>query len=88
MIKVNFVSALISSHIAAHHLEKNGLLVLTGAQFPYFNIDPSMLTYSLSKNLVHNLHLNLARSPQYEDKNFLTILPTIIDTPANRKAMP
>lgn len=85
---MNFLSALIATHVGSAHLNKNGLLLMTGAQFPFFNIDPEFLTYSLSKNLVHNLHLNATKHEKFQDKSVITILPTMIDSPSNRKGMP
>lgn len=71
-------------------MRKNGLLLLTGALFPFDNPAPEMLSYALSKNAVHNLSYNLKNDNKYKNKQIdvITILPSIIDNEANRKAMP
>ena len=42
------------------YLNNDGLILLTGADYIYNNPAPEMITYALSKNFIHNLHLNLA----------------------------
>lgn len=44
------------------HINNNGILLLTGADYIYNNPAPEMITYALSKNMIHNLHLNLSKS--------------------------
>ena len=46
-----------------------------------------MASYILSKNAVHNLHMTVAKDKNFQGQIF-TILPTVIDTDANRAAMP
>ena len=88
MFQQNFLSSLLATHIAYKHLKENGLLILTGAAHAFNNVDPSMATYVLTKNMVHNLHLNVFKDPKFLGKNIVTIVPTILDTPANRTAIP
>jgi dihydropteridine reductase len=90
MFSKNSASALLAAHLAATHIESDGTLVLTGALASYKSPTPSMLTYSLSKNFVHTLNINLAKDPRFIAKgiNVFTILPSVIDTEANREAMP
>lgn len=87
MMQKNFYSALIATYLAYHHLKENGLLLLTGALHAFNNQDPSMASYILSKNLVHNLHMTVAKDNAFKG-DILTILPTVIDTESNRASMP
>jgi len=90
MFTKNSVSALMAAHLAATVLEEKGTLVMTGALTPYKQPTPSMLTYALSKNFVHTLNINLAKDPNFIKRGIevYTILPSTIDTEANRQAMP
>ena len=87
MIKKNFYSSLMAGNLASNFLDKNDLLILTGAEHTFFNLSPEMLSYALSKNLVHNLNINLAKDLKNKEIDVLTILPTVIDTKANRESM-
>ncbi|TFJ80497.1 hypothetical protein NSK_008238 [Nannochloropsis salina CCMP1776] len=71
--------------------KSGGLMVLTGAGAA---IDPkacvSMVGYGLSKSATHFLTRTVAADPEVVRAGLtaLSILPTTIDTPANRMAMP
>ncbi len=88
MFNINCISSLMAGHIASHFLEKNGNLILTGASSPFFEPQPNMLSYALTKNFVHNLAFNLNEEESFKGKSVLTILPTVIDTEMNRRDMP
>jgi NAD(P)-dependent dehydrogenase (short-subunit alcohol dehydrogenase family) len=49
---------------------------------------PGMLGYGLSKSATHFLVQSLAAEPLFRKATIAAILPTTIDTPANRAAMP
>ena len=59
MISKNVYPSLIAAHMLNEHMNDNGVLLLTGAEYPYNNPASEMITYALSKNMIHNLHLNL-----------------------------
>lgn len=89
MLSKNVYPSLIASHMLNEYLNENGTLILTGADYIYNNPAPEMITYALSKNMIHNLHLNLSKSKIVQEKNLnvITMLPTVLDTPINRDAM-
>ena len=59
MWKFNVESAVASSHIAAHFLKENGLLVLTGAAAG-LGPTPGMIAYGITKAATHHLVASLA----------------------------
>lgn len=89
MHTMNLESAALAAHLAVNHLDKNGLLLLTGAEAAR-NSTPSMLGYGLSKAATHYLVRSVAEDPAFVEKNAsaLALLPVTIDTPMNRKFMP
>ena len=89
MQRVCTMSALMTGHIASHHLSDGGLLVFTGAKAAYMGPAPGMIGYHLAKTSTHAIAQNMAtREDLPEDSTVLTILPDILDTPSNREAMP
>lgn len=88
----NVKSAVSAAHLAASLLSSTGILVLTGAA--PIHTDPlscaGMLAYGSAKASVHFLVKSLAdqNSGLPIDSNVIGILPTTIDTPGNRAAMP
>lgn len=91
MIALNFDTAF---HVAQPALKKmirqnSGRMVLVGAQ-PALNADAGQhaAAYALSKSLVFQLAeiLQAAGSPNYVSTSVL--VPSILDTPQNREAMP
>jgi dihydropteridine reductase len=66
-----------------------GMLVLTGSLLAFKEDTPSMLAYGVSKNMVHSLALNMSTRKDLTSENIvICILPDILNTEANRKAMP
>jgi NAD(P)-dependent dehydrogenase (short-subunit alcohol dehydrogenase family) len=63
---------------------KDGLLVLTGSEGALTRGSGSV-GYTLAKNSVHYLTQSLDEHPNFR---VCALLPTTIDTPANRSAMP
>lgn len=84
-------SAISAAHIATNRLAKTGALILTGAK-PVMDNSDGMLAYGLSKCITHQLVRELARPSAYLNADpiglVVGLLPTTIDTPANREAMP
>eukprot|EP01084_Bolivina_argentea_P166937 289793_1 len=90
MWKWNTLSAIQCSSIAQKYLLSNSssLLVLTGAAAA-FNATPIMLSYGISKVVVHHLIKSLAcMDTMPNGSKTIGIVPITIDTPANRQAMP
>lgn len=90
MFDKNLASALLGAHLAAKFAEQKGFFISTGAQAVFQEGNPSMLTYSIAKTSVHALNNLLTLDPTFKKNNLcnFTILPTVIDTPANRTSMP
>ena len=89
MLHANLHPALFSSHLASHLLSSSGLLLLTGAATPFKSSAPGILSYAISKTAVHSLALNLATLQGLpKNASVVTILPEVIDTPANRTGRP
>ncbi|CAM9497085.1 unnamed protein product [Choristocarpus tenellus] len=88
MWKVNALSSVMSVHLASHVLDDSGLLVLTGANAALHGT-PSMVGYGMSKAATHHLLHSVAHEERTTPGswNVAAILPTVIDTPANREAM-
>ncbi|KAI9256621.1 hypothetical protein BDA99DRAFT_485042 [Phascolomyces articulosus] len=89
MLKQSVHSSLIAARLAARHLDKNGLLVLTGA-LAALDSTPGMIGYGISKAAVHHLVKDLAApgSGLPEGAKVTAICPVTLDTPANRQGMP
>jgi len=91
-IDQNVKSTVSAAHLAASLLTPTGLLVLTGAA--PVHADPlsctGMLAYGSSKASVHFLVKSLAseESGLPPESSVVGILPSTIDTPTNRSAMP
>ena len=89
MMELNVMPSLLAAHLATKFLSDQGLLVFTGAAGPFQTPTPGLLAYSLSKNAVHSLALNMAaRTDIPSITSVLTILPGTMDTPRNRLDMP
>lgn len=89
MLDINLYPSLLACHLATKFLNENGLIVLTGAAAVFKDVTPGMLAYGLAKTAVHSLALNLATLENIPSTATVsTILPEIIDSPANRAAMP
>jgi len=92
MIKLNFLSAFNLAKPTFEQMinqEEGGRLIFIGAR-PALesSAGKSTLAYALSKSLIFNLAEIL--NEEGKDKNVVStvIVPSIIDTPANRKTMP
>ena len=92
MMDSNYYSALMAAALANAFLNNNSLLVLTGASTIKKTTNTSfMLSYHMAKQSVHHLteylvHNSSAMLPS--NTKVITLLPSVIDTPNNRKAMP
>lgn len=77
MHKQNVASAVLAAYLAKKYLNKNGLLVLTGAAAVKDNYNSNMLAYQLAKNSVHYLTEILAKNPEElpENSKIITLLP-------------
>lgn len=89
LVDFNMKSALLASHIASQHLNKDGILVLTGAKAA---LSPTAwaIAYGMTKAATHNLVQSLAVETKDlpEGTTVLAILPITIDTATNRRDMP
>jgi len=89
MDRKNFQSALLAAHIAAYTLGPLGFFALTGAAAAFSGPINYAYAYGASKAATHSLALTLAERTEIPaDSCVVTLLPTMIDTPANRAAMP
>ena len=89
MDKLNFQTALLTGHLSTKYLAPNGFLMLTGAAAVFEGPVNFAYGYAMSKAATHNLALQLAERTEIpESASVCTILPQVIDTPANRNDMP
>jgi NAD(P)-dependent dehydrogenase (short-subunit alcohol dehydrogenase family) len=91
MHEVNLYPSLLAAHLATKYLCTNGLVIFTGASSVYKEPQADMIGYALAKTGVHYLATSLAEKAAKKDHidgKVITILPEVIDTPANRAAMP
>jgi len=92
MIKLNFETAYTSARVLFEHYQNEkikGRMVFIGAR-PGLSLNQSkeMVGYGLSKSLVFGLADIINASGKSIGIDAAVIVPSIIDTPANRKAMP
>jgi len=88
LFQCNTLSAFQASVFASQYLRNEGLLILTGA-YSAIHPTPNMLSYGITKASTHHLIKSLSRSKQMPQNSIVIgILPKVIDTPANRVAMP
>lgn len=86
---MNFYPSLLAAHFATSLLSENGLLLFTGAAAVFNKAVPPIFSYGLSKAAVHSLAFSMAmREGIPSTASVVSILPTMIDTEDNRKAMP
>jgi dihydropteridine reductase len=89
MNEANLYPSILAAHLATKYLTPNGLVAFTGAAAVYKEPQPEMLGYAMAKTGVHYLATVLAeRAKDYNNMRVVTILPEIINTEANRAAMP
>jgi len=90
MWKVSVESSVLSSQMAAKYMKEGGLLVLPGASGA-LGPTPGTIAYGISKSAVHHLVKSLA-NPELAGlpaKSIAVgIVPSMLDTEANRQAMP
>jgi len=81
--------SVISAKIASKHLKEGGLVQLTGASAA-LNPTPGALGYGVAKAAVHHLIKSLAQPDSGLPAKVAVVglLPIMLDTPQNRKAMP
>lgn len=89
MVSSSLSSSILSARIAAKYLTRGGLLVLPGASAA-LNPTPWAVSYGACKAAVHHLVGSLAKegSGMPEGSRTVGIAPVMLDTPANRLAMP
>ena len=88
MDRVNFQSALLAGHLSTSYLAPRGFLMFTGAAAVFEGPVNFAYGYAMSKAATHHLALQMAERTEIpESSKVVTILPQIIDTPANREAM-
>ena len=68
MYNKNSLTSLLAGHLGSHYLKENGKLILTGSQYTFNNATPDMLSYSLSKSIVHSLSISLSKDKTYVNK--------------------
>jgi NAD(P)-dependent dehydrogenase (short-subunit alcohol dehydrogenase family) len=89
MWSANVRSAALAAHLAGTLLQKNGMLTLTGATPALDPMGtPGMAAYGMSKAATHHLLQSVSHGGLPEGCYANAILPTTIDTPANRAVMP
>jgi NAD(P)-dependent dehydrogenase (short-subunit alcohol dehydrogenase family) len=89
MYSSSVVSSVVATHLAARFLKKAGLLILPGAA-ACSRATPWALTYGSMKSAVHHMvhSLGAAGNGLPESAVAVGIAPVMLDTPANRAAMP
>jgi NAD(P)-dependent dehydrogenase (short-subunit alcohol dehydrogenase family) len=87
MYRMNVRTAAISSSAALAHLSKGGAIVNVGAAAA-LSVATGMAPYAASKAGVMALTEGLAEELRSSGVRVNAVLPTIIDTPVNRKDMP
>lgn len=89
MLSMNATSAFLCCQAAAPLLRKRGGRIVNVAAGPALNRGAAMMSaYAASKAAVLNLTYSLAEELKPARITVNAIVPTIIDTPANRAAMP
>jgi NAD(P)-dependent dehydrogenase (short-subunit alcohol dehydrogenase family) len=88
-LMLNFYTTFYFTKHALMHMKENkfGRVISIGAK-PAVEITSGKFAYSFSKAGVVNLIQTLAIEFKDQDFTFNTIIPNIIDTPANRESMP
>lgn len=88
MYRMNVRTAAVSSRSALPFLLKNGGSIVNVGAFAVKNPSMGMASYTASKAGVHALTESLADEVKGKGVRVNAVLPTIIDTPTNRKDMP
>ncbi|KPI82815.1 quinonoid dihydropteridine reductase (QDPR-1) [Leptomonas seymouri] len=89
MLRQSLFSSVAAAHVFSKRGQAGGLLLLTGAAAAV-GPTPGMIGYGTAKSAVHFLCQSIAADPAVipQDAGVLALLPSILDTPANRSAMP
>jgi len=88
MWEMNACSAFTAAHLATLALNDNGLLVLTGAKAAREGRTGFAAGYGMAKAATHHLAEDVAAEFAGSSRRVVCILPGMIDTSANREAMP
>ncbi|CDW74303.1 UNKNOWN [Stylonychia lemnae] len=87
--RMNAQSALLTGHLASRYLAEQGFLCITGAAAVFEGPVNYAFSYGMTKQATHSLVLQLAeRVDVPKTSDVICILPTMIDTKANRESMP
>lgn len=86
---MNFETAYLSCRAAIPHIKRagGGKIVLVGAR-PALAGAGGMVAYASAKGAVHTMTQSLAAELMPDDIQVNAVMPSVIDTPANRAAMP
>jgi NAD(P)-dependent dehydrogenase (short-subunit alcohol dehydrogenase family) len=89
MMTANFRSAYHAAQAALPHLvaSRHGKILFVGAR-PALTAGPQMVAYAASKAAVLSMTRSLAVELLHQNIQVNAVLPSTIDTPANRAAMP
>jgi NAD(P)-dependent dehydrogenase (short-subunit alcohol dehydrogenase family) len=89
MMQTNFISTFLFSKNALKYMIKNksGKIIATGAKAG-IETSPGKFAYSMSKSAVINLMQTISEENKRYNITANSIIPSIIDTKANRKSMP
>lgn len=90
MIFACYKTSITAACVASQHMEEGGLLVLTGsaaATTPNAGA-VGMLGYCMAKSATHYLSQVVSKAGLPADSRSVCLLPEVLDTPANRAAMP
>ena len=89
MYSSSVVSSVVSTHLAARYLKRAGFLILPGAA-ACSRGTPWALTYGAMKSAVHHMVHSLGAPGNGLPENSIAVgvAPVMLDTPANRAAMP
>ena len=73
---MNVDSSLLAAHLATSLLKEKGHVILTGAYRIYKSPSAEIMSYTLSKNMVHSIAYNFAKASSLPTgASVITILP-------------
>ncbi|KPA82572.1 quinonoid dihydropteridine reductase (QDPR-1) [Leptomonas pyrrhocoris] len=89
MLRQSLFSSFAAAHVFSKYGQEGGLLLLTGAAAAV-GPTPGMIGYGTAKSAVHFVCQSIASDPATipPKASVVSILPSVLDTPANRNAMP
>lgn len=87
MMDLNLKSTFLATHAALEHVPDGGRIVNVGTA-TVTNKAPGLAAYVASKGGLMTLTQSLANELKRRRVTVNAVLPTVIDTPANRRAMP